>query len=334
METLGFLTAIIIGFTLGLIGGGGSILTVPVLVYMFHIEPVLATAYSLFVVGISASIGALNYMKKRLLNYKTAIIFAVPSFIAVFLTRKFLVPAIPEQLFTLGKLDITTDLLFILILILVMLGVSLISLNKTFRGSKKHVKAFLLVTPAAIMVFIVRQFIIPRIPDQLIVIGDFTLTKNIGIMVFFAIIMFFSSFSMIKGRKKLEEQTEPRGLIYNYPMIVVEGGIVGTITGLVGAGGGFLIIPALVLLAGLPMKMAIGTSLLIISVKSLLGFLGDLGNQEIQWVFLLAFTGLSVIGIFAGTYTTKFIDGDKLKKGFGWFVLIMAFFILINELFI
>jgi uncharacterized membrane protein YfcA len=334
IETLGFLTAIIIGFTLGLIGGGGSILTVPVLVYMFRIEPVLATAYSLFVVGISSSVGALNYMKKGLLNYKTAIVFAVPSFIAVFLTRKFLVPAIPDQLFSLGKLDITTDLLFILILIGVMLGVSLLSLNKTFRGSKKHVRAFLLVTPAAIMVFIVRQFIIPTIPDNLIVLGDFTLTKNIGIMVFFAVIMFFSSFSMIKGRKETGEETEPKGLMYNYPVIVLEGAIVGTITGLVGAGGGFLIIPALVLLAGLPMKMAVGTSLLIISVKSLLGFLGDVGNQEIAWTFLLAFTGLAVIGIFAGTYTSKFIDGNRLKKGFGWFVLVMAVYILINELFI
>jgi hypothetical protein len=122
--------------------------------------------------------------------------------------------------------------------------------------------------------------------------------------------------------------------MYNYPMIVLEGAIVGTITGLVGAGGGFLIIPALVLLAGLPMKMAVGTSLLIISVKSLLGFLGDIGNQEISWTFLLAFTGLAVIGIFAGTYTTKFIDGKKLKKGFGWFVLVMAVYILVNELFI
>lgn len=334
METLGFLIAILIGFTLGFIGGGGSILTVPVLVYMFQIEPVLATAYSLFIVGISASVGALNYMKKGLLSYKTAIVFAVPSLLAVFLTRRFLLPTIPEQLFTIGELDITTDLLFILILIGVMLAVSLLSLNMTFRGSKKHIKAFLLVTPAAIMVFIVRQFIIPKIPDHLIVLGDFTLTKNVGIMVFFAIVMFFSSFSMIRGRKEPDQDKEPQGLLHNYPVIVLEGGIVGTITGLIGAGGGFLIIPALVLLAGLSMKMAIGTSLLIISVNSLLGFLGDIGNQEIAWTFLLAFTGLAVIGIFAGSYATKFIDGNKLKKGFGWFVLTMSIYILIKELFI
>jgi uncharacterized membrane protein YfcA len=334
METLGFVIAILIGFTLGFIGGGGSILTVPVLVYLFQIEPVLATAYSLFVVGISASVGALNYMKKGLLSYKTAIVFAVPSLLAVFLTRRFLLPTIPEQLFTVGELDITTDLLFILILIGVMLAVSFLSLNLTYRGTKKHLKAFLLVTPAAIMVFIVRQFIIPKIPDHLVVLGDFTLTKNIGIMMFFAVIMFFSSFSMIKDRKKSDQDKESKGLLHNYPVIILEGGLVGTITGLVGAGGGFLIIPALVLLAGLPMKTAIGTSLLIISVNSLLGFLGDIGNQEIAWTFLLAFTGLSVIGIFAGTYATKFIDGNKLKKGFGVFVLVMSIYILIHELFI
>ena len=184
------------------------------------------------------------------------------------------------------------------------------------------------------MVFIVRQFIIPKIPDHLVVIGDFTLTKNIAIMVFFAVVMFFSSFSRIRGRKEPEEDVESRGLVHNYPIIILEGIGVGAITGLIGAGGGFLIIPALVLLAGLPMKTAIGTSLLIISVNSLLGFLGDIGNQDISWTFLLAFTGSSVIGIFAGTYATKFVDGNRLKKGFGVFVLVMSIYILVSEIFI
>jgi uncharacterized membrane protein YfcA len=333
MLITGFIAAVVIGFTLGLIGGGGSILTVPVLVYLLGIDPVLATAYSLFVVGISSSVGAFSYMKKGLLSYRTAIIFAVPSFIAVFLTRKFLVPAIPEQLFSIGKLDITTEVLFILILIVVMLGVSLISLNKLFRGNKKHIRAFLLVTPAAIMVFLVRQFLIPSIPENLIVIGDFTLTRGTGIMLFFALIMLLSSFSMIKGQKE-ETHDDQKGIIYNYPMIVLEGAVIGTITGLVGAGGGFLIIPALVLLAGLPMKMAIGTSLLIIAVKSLAGFMGDLSNQNIDWVFLLSFTGIAIIGIFIGTYTSKYIQSSRLKKTFGWFIMIMAVYIVLKELFI
>jgi uncharacterized membrane protein YfcA len=334
MLIAGFIAAIVIGFTLGMIGGGGSILTVPVLVYLLHVDPVLATAYSLFVVGISSSVGAFSYMKKGLLNYKTAIIFAVPSFIAVFLTRRFLVPAIPEQLFSIGKLDITTEVLFILLLIVAMLAVSLMSLNKLFRGSKKHIRAFLLVTPAAIMVFLVRQFFIPGIPENLIVIGNFTLTRDMGIMLFFALIMLISAFSMIKKDKAFQGENERRGIMYNYPMIVLEGGVIGTITGIVGAGGGFLIIPALVLLAGLPMKMAIGTSLLIIAVKSLAGFLGDLSNREIDWIFLLSFTGMAIIGIFIGTFASKYVNHNKLKKAFGWFVLIMSFYIVLIELFI
>jgi uncharacterized membrane protein YfcA len=334
MLIAGFIAAIVIGFTLGMIGGGGSILTVPVLVYLLHVDPVLATAYSLFVVGISSSVGAFSYMKKGLLSYKTAIIFAVPSFIAVFLTRRFLVPAIPEQLFSIGKLDITTEVLFILLLIVAMLAVSLMSLNKLFRGSKKHIRAFLLVTPAAIMVFLVRQFFIPGIPDNLIVIGNFTLTRDMGIMLFFALIMLISAFSMIKKDKAFQGENERRGIMYNYPMIVLEGGVIGTITGIVGAGGGFLIIPALVLLAGLPMKMAIGTSLLIIAVKSLAGFLGDLSNREIDWIFLLSFTGMAIIGIFIGTFASKYVNHNKLKKAFGWFVLIMSFYIVLIELFI
>ena len=332
MLIAGFIAAIFIGFTLGLIGGGGSILTVPVLVYLVHIDPVLATGYSLFVVGISSSVGALNYMKKGLLSYKTAIVFAVPSFIAVFLTRKFLVPAIPNELFSIGALDITTEVVFILLLIIVMLAVSLLSLNRIFHGSKKHIKAFLLVTPAAIMVFIIRQFLIPRIPENLITIDNFTLTRDMGIMLFFALIMFLSAFSMIRNDKANYEKGEHKGIMYNYPMIVVEGTTIGTITGIVGAGGGFLIIPALVLLAGLPMKLAIGTSLLIIAVKSLVGFLGDVSNQAIDWVFLLSFTGMATIGIFIGTFSAKYFDNNRLKKAFGWFVLIMAVYIILKEL--
>jgi uncharacterized membrane protein YfcA len=259
---IGFAAAILIGISLGLIGGGGSILTVPVLVYILGVDPVLATAYSLFVVGSTSLVGAGTYMKKGLVNYKTALVFAIPSFIAVFLTRKFLVPALPDPLFT---------------------------------------------------------------------VGEAIITKNIGIMVFFALIMLAASFSMIKG-KKGGDAAEEEEVKFNFPMIALEGSVVGVITGIVGAGGGFLIIPALVLLAKLPMKMAVGTSLLIIAAKSLIGFLGDLSSQTIDWQMLLIFTSLSIVGIFIGSALSKKINEKILKTGFGWFVLVMGIYIITKEL--
>jgi uncharacterized protein len=263
IEIFGFSASMLIGVSLGLIGGGGSILTLPVLVYLLGFSPVLSTAYSLFIVGTTSLVGSVNYMRKGLVNYKAALIFAIPSFIAVFLTRKYLVPAIPDSLFT---------------------------------------------------------------------IAGFEVTKNIGIMLFFAIIMLAASYSMIADKQKNDETISGQ-LKFNYPLIAIEGAVVGILTGLVGAGGGFLIIPALVLLARLPMKMAVGTSLLIIAAKSLIGFAGDLSNIAIDWTFLLEFTALSIVGIFLGTYISKFIASEKLKKSFGWFVLVMGIYIIIKEIY-
>ncbi len=261
IDILGYIGALVIGIVLGLIGGGGSILTVPVFVYLMYINPVTATAYSLFVVGISAMVGAINNLRKGLVSIRTAIVFAIPAFIAVYITRKYIVPAIPDELFT---------------------------------------------------------------------IGNFMITKNIGIMIFFAIIMLLASISMIKNNKKNNNaETEVK---YNYPLILIEGFVVGVLTGIVGAGGGFLIIPALVLLAKLPMKKAVATSLLIIAIKSLIGFIGDVENLEIEWNFLLIFTAISVIGIFIGMYLSNYIEGKKLEKGFGWFVLAMGVYIIFKEL--
>ena len=260
---LGYLGAILIGIVLGLIGGGGSILTLPVLVYLFGIEPVIATAYSLFIVGIAAVAGTLKNMSQKLVDFKTALIFALPAFIAVYLTRRYLVPALP---------------------------------------------------------------------DPLLDIGGWTLSKDVGIMVFFAFIMVLASISMIRDRREdpeTNQDSEPR---YNYPLIVLEGFVVGVLTGIVGAGGGFLIIPALVLLAKLPMKKAIATSLLIIAIKSLIGFVGDLQVIEIDWLFLLIFAALSVVGIFVGVWLNQIMPGKKLKKGFGCFVLVMGVFIVLREL--
>lgn len=261
-EILGYLGAVIVGLVLGLIGGGGSILTVPILVYLIGLNPIVATAYSLFVVGVTSCIGTFQNIKKGRVDFKTAIIFSIPAFIAVFLTRRFLVPMIPTEVFS---------------------------------------------------------------------VGEFTVTNNIFIMVFFAIIMLLASISMIRNRK--DKESSHKNIQFNYLLIALEGIGVGILTGIVGAGGGFLIIPALVILAKLPMKTAVGTSLLIIAIKSLIGFLGDIANLEIDWNFLLIFTFLSIVGIIIGVWLSKFISGKKLKRGFGYFTLFMAIYIIYKELF-
>lgn len=264
---LGYLAAIVIGISLGLIGGGGSILTVPVLYYLFGVDPAMATAYSLFIVGTSSLVGAFPKYKQGLISLKTAIVFGVPSIASVFATRMWVVPAIPKEVFA---------------------------------------------------------------------IGDFIVTKSILMMVLFAILMVAASFSMIRENKAKSVTNENEKQSFNYPVIILEGLVVGLLTGLVGAGGGFLIIPALVVLSKLPMKMAVGTSLLIIAAKSLIGFLGDLSTnaENMDWGLLSSVTAIAVVGIFIGNMLSKKIDGNKLKKGFGWFVLIMGIYIIINELFL
>ena len=265
MEILGYVGALFIGLVLGLTGGGGSILTVPILVYLMSISPVTATAYSLFIVGASSLFGAIPKYKQGLVNFKTALIFGIPSILSVFATRKFIVPLIPNEVFTLS---------------------------------------------------------------------DFIVTKSILMMVLFAILMVAASISMIRDKSgpcEKEGNQADEIQVFNYPMILLEGTVVGILTGLVGAGGGFLIIPALVMLSKLSMKQAIGTSLLIIAAKSLIGFTGDLSHQIIDWKLLITITALAIVGIFFGDIVSKKVDGNKLKVGFGWFVLIMGVFILVQQ---
>jgi uncharacterized membrane protein YfcA len=264
LSIFGLLASVLIGISLGLIGGGGSILTVPVLVYLFNVDPILATAYSLFIVGLSSLVGAFPKYKSGLIDLKTAVVFGIPSIIAVFLTRKVLVPAIPSLLFEFAGISVT---------------------------------------------------------------------KALALMLLFAVLMVAASVSMIRNKQTENlAQNEPR--VFNYPMILLEGSMVGVLTGLVGAGGGFLIIPALVLLSKLPMKQAVGTSLLIIGAKSLIGFTGDVMESfgQMNWTLLSLVTALASVGIFLGNQLSKKIDGAPLKKGFGWFVLVMGVYIIIKEL--
>lgn len=260
-EIFGYVGAILMGLSLGLIGGGGSILTVPILVYLFSVDAVLATAYSLFIVGSTSLVGSITHMKLGNIHWMTALVFGIPSIISVYFARAVLVPMIPDPIVQIGTLEVT---------------------------------------------------------------------KSVGLLLLFAVIMLLASWSMIRNQTKNADSGED--VQYNYPVILLEGAVVGAVTGLVGAGGGFLIIPALVILAKLPMKKAVGTSLIIIAAKSLIGFTGDLKGQEvIDWPFLLIFTSIAILGIVTGSFLSKRIPGDKLKPAFGWFVLCMGVYIIVKE---
>ena len=258
MEILGYIGALCIGLVLGLTGGGGSILTVPILVYLMSINPVTATAYSLFIVGTTSTFGAIQNYRKNLVDIKNGFIFAIPSFIAVYLTRKYIVPEIPK----------------------------------------------------------------------VIIESPFLITKDTFLMLFFAVIMVFGALSVLKKKSQNTNSEEKRNLI----LIGIQTFTIGIIIGLVGAGGGFLIIPSLILFAKLPMRKAVGTSLFIIAMNSLVGFIGDVQNLEIDWLFLLTFSAISVVGIFIGMYLTKYTNESQLKKIFAYFVLVMAAIILLKEM--
>ena len=260
---LGYCAAVLIGISLGLIGGGGSILTVPVLVYLLGFSPVLSTAYSFFIVGLAALVGSISYMRTGLIHYKSVFYFGIPSVISVFIARKYILPAIPSTILNLGGWEIS---------------------------------------------------------------------KNACIMILFSILMIAASLTMIRSKAiyKMEtlEEENPNYL----SMLITNGFLVGILTGLVGIGGGFLIIPALVILARLPMKTAVGTSLFIIALNSLIGFAEDVNlNFDIDWAFLFFFSGFATTGILMGTYFSRFILGTKLKTTFGWFILVMGISIIIKE---
>jgi uncharacterized membrane protein YfcA len=262
MEIVGYLASLLIGISLGLIGGGGSILTVPVMVYLFGVSPVLATSYSLFIVGSTSSIGTFVNLKNGNVNIKAALLFGASSIVTVFATRRFLLPLVPKDIFQ---------------------------------------------------------------------VNGFMFTGEFLTMVLFAALMLLASFSMIKGKKD-EASIKECSKCMRFTKLLGYGIAIGLVTGLLGAGGGFLLIPSLVFLLKLSMKRAVGTSLAIIALNSLIGFTGDLGVVQIDWPFLFIITALAITGIFIGFAIGKKIAGEKLKKGFGWFVLGMGIFILLKEL--
>ena len=260
MEVFGYVASVVIGFVLGLLGGGGSILSIPILVYLFHIDAVTASAYSLFIVGTTSFAGAIPKYKDHLVNIKTGFLFGIPSIVAIFITRRWIVPSIPDILYQ-------TE--------------------------------------------------------------SFIFTKRLLLLGIFALLMILASVSMIRGRK---ENKMVRGSM-RIPLTIIEGILIGFLTGLVGAGGGFLIIPALIFLTRLPMKAASGTSLFIIGINSLIGFAGDLFIMSMDWAFLLKVTALAIVGVHFGNVLSKRVSNRQLRVGFGWFTLAMGCFILAREIF-
>ncbi len=261
LQFLGFFCAVLIGLSLGLMGGGGSILTVPVLVYLLGINPIVSTAYSLFVVGATSLVGSVGYVRKKQVHYQAVVLFSIPSFGAVFLTRRYLIPAIPDPIY----------------------------IHESIRLSK---------APA--------------------------------FMLLVAFSMLAASISLIAGRQT-RPHTDTLSHKYNVPLVVLTGVVVGTLTGLAGIGGGFLIVPALVLLVRLPMKRAVGTSLLIIAANSLTGLLSNTISDRVNWPFLLEFTALAMLGILLGSYLSRSVSGLKLRSAFGWSLLIISLFIIAKE---
>ena len=267
MEFLAYAATIIMGITLGLIGGGGSILTVPILVYLFQVNAVLATAYSLFIVGTTALAGGISYYRRGEVDLRTGFIFAIPSFMGVYAVRAFVVPKLPDPIFNIFSHDIA---------------------------------------------------------------------KSVFVMAVFAVLMLLASISMIRSsfgkQKSADAQSNNMSAGKKILLIGLEGLVVGGITGFVGAGGGFLIIPALVVLVGMPMKIAVGTSLFIIAAKSLIGFIGDVQHQAfIDWALIIKLSAIALVGLLIGTQLVKKIPEQSLKKAFGIFVLVMGAFILYDQ---
>lgn len=247
------LGAVAIGLVLGLLGSGGSILTVPVLVYLAGQPDKVAIAESLAIVGAIAAVGSIPYARQKLVDWHSVLYFGVPGILG------------------------------------------------TYGGA-----ALSKLIPGAVQ------------------------------LALFAVVMILAAVLMIRGKKNLEAKSEAPHQRQPLWLIATEGLIVGVLTGLVGVGGGFLIVPALVLLGGLSMRLAVGTSLLIIAAKSFAGFykytevLADLG-ERVDWTLIGVFAAIGIVGSFIGNALSQRVPQEQLKRGFAVFLVIMGLFILMRE---
>lgn len=244
MEIVGLLLAVLIGISLGLLGGGGSILAVPILVYVVGMAPKPAIAASLLVVGATSLFGALRHWRNSNIEVRTALIFGV------------------------------------------------VSMAGSYAGGKVAVHV-----------------------------------SDTFQLMLFAVVMLGASLSMLRSRSGAATGT---GLV-RVELVIAAAAVVGLLTGLVGVGGGFLIVPALVLFAGLPMKRAVGTSLLVIAMNSMSGFLAYAGTVPIDWRYTALFTALAIAGVFAGSSMVKYLSQSGLKRAFAIFLIGVAAFILLQS---
>jgi uncharacterized membrane protein YfcA len=252
------------GLALGLTGGGGAILTVPILVYLFGVVPMTATVYSLAIVGLVALWGAWGAYRSKDLHLKSALAFGVPGLIGVLVARRLLLPSVPQTINAFGE-SLSKDSLLLVLFSLLMLAASISMIRASFKNS--HL-----------------------------------------------------------GKTSVAAQS-------NVSALILIGLIVGVIAGFLGAGGGFLIVPALVSLAKLEMRQAVGTSLFVIALQSLLGVLGDhVALRAIDPLLFTSITMLALIGMSVGTRLRHRISAPRLKLGFGIFVLMMGTTILLREI--
>lgn len=254
MFILAIAFALLVGISLGLLGGGGSILTLPILKYVVGQEAHVAIASSLFVVGITSLASLYPHAKAGRVRWQTGFVFGGASMLGAFVAGLF---------------------------------------------AKK-------------------------IPAEIL-------------LVLFALMMLITAVAMLRGRKErtsvctpdLDPHAAPASL--PFLKVILEGLAVGSVTGLVGAGGGFLVVPALVLLGGLPMNIAVGTSLLVLAMKSFAGFAGHASNVTIDWGTLLPITGMALVGSLIGARLVAKIPAATLRRSFGWFVIVMGVFMLAQE---
>jgi uncharacterized membrane protein YfcA len=261
LEIIGYFGALLVGLVMGLTGSGGSVLSVPILAYLFGNDEKTATAYSLFIVGFTALVGSFRVLKGNEVSKNAVIYFGIPSIIGVVFVRRILLPILPETLFR---------------------------------------------------------------------IFGFDFSRRMLIFGLFACLMMLSAYSMLKKSKIRISHFRKRTVLG--PMMLIGGFLLGIFVGLIGAGGGFLMVPALMIFARMPIKRAVGTSLIIVCLNCLVGFfLGDFFTMEPDWNFLLSFVAVSFVGIIIGGALSAHINSQKLKTGFGYFILLIAVFVFVME---